>query len=239
MPRDHETYNRAKRNEQRTCSLPSCAKRRSFTSQWCSHHSKRAAKYGHPLAAFIQKSDLKPYRSRARKLLKRYASHPATVTALEIIESCLRPGPAIKPNRTDDRYYLYRELTDVASADPPVTPREAMEVVLAVVMMAYYEPRRFPAGDGEPLNCAMANALFRIRRRPITESYYDDATGTVENIGRPVSGRACSAFGRRVRESIGHYLLNIRVLLEEEERQRQEQARTLAMPLTASPSLSA
>jgi hypothetical protein len=206
-------------------------KRRSFTSQWCSMHAKRAAKYGHPLAQHIQKSDLKPYRRRARKLLRRFASHPATVTALEIMEGLLHPGPAIKPNRTDDRYYLYRELADLSSADPPVAPQEALEVTIAVHLMAYYEPRRFP-DDGEPLNCAVSNALFRLRQRPITESHYDPATGTVENIGRPISGRACSAFGRRVRLSLGRYLLNIRTLIEVEERQRQEKARALAMPLT-------
>jgi hypothetical protein len=230
--RDWATYNRAKRNEQLPCSVPGCTKRRSFTSQYCATHAKKRARYGDPRGSCIRKTDLHSYRKLARKLLRRFETHSATLAAVNVMSSLLAPGDTVRFRKTSARYYLHRELTRLASSDPPVSPREALEAVLAVYLFSYFQPRRIP-NDGDGLSHQLAYAVFRLRQLSITESRYDHETGKIENIARKLSGQALGRYGRLLRLKIGPYVANVLKLVEEEERRKQEQIRAMYTPLTA------
>jgi hypothetical protein len=230
--RDWATYNRAKRNEQLPCSVPGCPKRRSFTSQYCATHAKKRARYGDPRGSCIRKDDLRSYRKLAQKLLRRFNDHPATLAALSVMSALLAPGDPVRFHKASARYYLHRELTRLASGDPPVSPREALEIVLAVYLFSYFQPRQI-RNDGDGLSHQLAYAVFRLRQLTVIESHYDHETGKVENIARKLSGQALGRYGRLLRLKLGPFVANVLKLVEEEERRKQEQIRAMYTPLAA------
>jgi hypothetical protein len=228
--RDWATYNRAKLNEQLPCSVPACPKRRSFTSQYCANHAKKRTRYGDPRGSYIPQTDLRSYQRLARKLVRRFAGHPATLAALNVMSALLAPGDPVKFRKTSARYYLHRELMRLASSNPPVQAREALEAVLMVYLFAYFQPRQLP-NDGDALSHQMAYAVFRLRRFTVIESHYDHTSGTVENIARKLSGQALGSYGRLLRVKLAPFIANVLKLVEEEERKKQEQIRAMYTPL--------
>jgi len=230
----HIVYARATRNQRLPCGVPGCPRRRTFTAALCSPHQTRIQYLGHPKAKVIKREELRPFRKVARRFLKKWAGHPATVAAIEVVGAILKPGPepTAKPLRANPRWLTWREVTRLATDRDkgPVSPAEALEVAIAVWLLAVHQPRALP-NDGRPLTFALAHHLFRLR--PLFEYVrWDNARGkNVKSHHRAPGTQALTYFGQRVRTALGVWFTNAVQAIGQEERRRQEKALKLKQAL--------
>jgi hypothetical protein len=164
----------------------------------------------------------------ARRFLKVHAAQPATLAAIETMRECLYApdSPPIRHKRMNNGpHNAWVELKRLESADPPIRPDEALTAVLAVWLMAHYEPRQFKSDRA--VAYAIAHHVFRLRELRGYETWNNEKQKS-EKETKPPQGQARDYFGTRVRKKLGVYLMGVERVFRDEEAARQQRARDLA-----------
>jgi hypothetical protein len=112
----------------------------------------------------------------------------------------LNPGPERRPKRNGPgaaEYHLQHELARLKSAE--VTPREALEVAMAVWLLSLEQPAVLP--DDLRLTKALGNAVLRIAKLRKIEVWVNGERRITSR--RPPPGEAVTLLGTRLRENFG------------------------------------
>jgi len=210
------------------CSVSACYLLRRGLSIHCAAHADRQREHGHPLQLEIPKRALKPYLKMARRFLKTHAAHPATVAAIEAMRECLYASdkPPIRHKRMNNGpHNAWVELKRLEKANPPIQPEEALTVVMAVWLLAVYEPRQFRSDKA--VAYAIAYHVFRLRELRAYERWDDEQQKSVRQTKAP-GGQARDYLGTKIRRKLGVFLIGVERVFRDEEAARQQRARDLA-----------
>ena len=218
----------ADKNKEKVCACPGCVLPRIWTSRFCRKHRSRSMKHGHPDGREVTAKQLKPYRELASDILERFADHPGVCEAAAWFDRLLENSTAAlslarQGNRVNS--LTARELHRVRSAG--LTGREALEIVVAVQLLSHYDSRTLP--DDDRLTFAMANAV--LRSRPY--EYRHIGLGTTSKPKRRVYRVGATVrreLGTLIRDKLAPLLANLSSYVEQEFRQRCEEAQKIRTP---------
>jgi hypothetical protein len=111
--------------------------------------------------------------------------------------------------RLNPRYHLWKELWRLQRDS--VKPREALEAIIGVWLMSYYDPRTLP--DDERLTYALANAVLRLA--PLYSQKRWTRRGMHVTTQAP-GALAVGLLGRRLRDALAPFFVNVVQALEAE-----------------------
>ncbi len=210
-------------NRRLPCDARGCRFRRNFTSRFCSRHRTKLRLYGSPEGRYIRKLEYGGYVKIVRQFFARHANHVALQAAEDAVRAILTPAreqPHGRHLRLSPTYQLWRELSRLQSAR--VEPREALETVVAVWLLSYHQPRVLP--DSERLTYALANAVLRLAPLDAVKGW-DHIAGKPWSVSRTPGALAVGLLGRRLRDALVPFLVNVVQSLEADHDTQQKHLR--------------
>jgi hypothetical protein len=226
MPESPRTFQH--RNKLKPCSAPDCYKPRWYIARYCAVHHEARTKWGHPHAQPIQKQEIAPYVKIAARIIKQNSDHEAVRSAIVTTIACIAPGN--QPWGADSgkrRYRLWRELSRLAEADPPVTPHEALAVACGVFLYIQDNPRVIPKTDlaNRSVEFALARAVLSLRElRGRWMAHPTDFEKSIKHT-YDIPTTAMATLGKRLMTQLVSFYVNVERTYRKElaaERRRQD-----------------
>lgn len=205
------------RNKQMKCKAPGCSNPRYNVSGHCRAHFKNAYLYGDPLGRSIPRKEYMREYEEARDLINSNLSHPATETALGFIQKWLEApaeGRACVAGYEMNRLVL-----------GGVTAAQVLIEATALYLYSQRSPKALP--DDHRLSYQMANAVFRLA----PQASYVSKDG--KRAYRRASGASRRATGKRLRETLGLFFVNVYTAIRRKEEAEQNLRERLWTPLQA------
>jgi len=172
-------------------------------------------RYGHPLGKPLRSTEVAPYRRQVASLYARFPSHPGLLAGETILSDLLR----LAQSDLRDRDFADHALRLSVSG---VTPRELLERVGAVFLLARDDPRQLP--DDARLDFALARAVLYARplRRLQTRKGYSVSV-------RPTA-TTCRKLGQFLRSRLAMLFHLAGEYFDQQRQRREEQAAAMRTP---------
>jgi len=203
------------RNKQMRCKAPGCTNPRYNLSAHCRAHFKNAYLYGDPLGRSIPRREYRREYEEASELIKANLTHPATETATEFIQKWLDACSMGKA------CVAASEMSRLAQGG--VTSVQVLIEATALYLYSQRHPKSLP--DDDRLSYQMANAVFRLAPQASYVSYVG------KRAYRRASGAARRATGKRLRDALGLYFVNVHSAIRRKEEAEQGMRERLWTPL--------
>lgn len=132
------------------CRMPGCQRKTTGWAAYCNTHKSRYRRHGHAQQEEVTKAKLRPYLLRVRQRIANNRENPAWaqldgnwLALVDIARAELenyRQGTPYIPHQK-------QALDEIVKLVGSVRPRDVVETVLAVFLMAEEQPRRFRSDD--------------------------------------------------------------------------------------------
>lgn len=205
-------------NEQRSCSAPSCTRRRNRVSAFCKYHERRKQSYGHPQGKLIKPAEYVIEKAEARTLLERNAEHEGVVNAIAWLDQWLKDSGEGYTTLPGARHFHRLHSHGVTAFDILVE-------FAALWLYSTRYPRRLP--DDARLTYALAVNVFRM----IPLDRIEDWRTGKKRSALPRHGETRDT-GQRIRDTLGMLLLNVAEHCERQHELREQQRRAYRAPLS-------
>ena len=213
---------RIRRNETHPCNATGCHRLRRRSAAHCRRHERAARLWGHPSGGAIPKKTLAFYRREAASFIAAHAATPQIAAALSVVGALLR-GEGVSNDAT--RRHLLR------LGQEGVTAHEALEIVLAVLIMSHHSPRDL--GDDARLTFLLGYAVLSARPMPYRASLLRN--GRVHHQTLSPSGTPRREIGTYLRGRLGLFGANVAGAIRAQQQKERETGLALATPFTAAP----
>jgi hypothetical protein len=194
---------RLEANQQQSCIMKVCERKRIHFSKYCATHSQRGYQYGDPTGRRIRPKEYEEELADVRDLIRQNPEHSGIQIAVKFFDDWLAAATTEGSSGTlasKHFYQLYQE---------GLTGEELLCECAAIYLFQRRNPRLLP--DGLATYIALALGVLCKRKNKMgygTKKYID--VSTRRNVGR------------RIIESIGLLLVNITNTVRDRERKRQD-----------------
>lgn len=197
------------------CKAPGCTNPRYNLSAHCRSHFKNAYLYGDPLGRSIPRKEYLREYEEVRDLINSNLTHPATETATKFIQQWL------DDSSKGQARIAATEMNRLSLGG--VTAAQVLIEATALYLYSQRRPKSLP--DDERLSYQMANAVFRLA----PQVSYVSRDG--KRAYRRASGASRRATGKRLRDSLGLFFVNVHSAIRRKEEAEQEMKERLWTPL--------
>jgi hypothetical protein len=186
------------------CRAPGCeSPTTSRYSVYCSRHQSRLRRQGDVAQEAISKAELTTYLKRVKQRIAKNPESPAWgqlgARWLAVVEHAKGVVAAFRAGKAGARY-VRKAAEEVLKVAETATPRDVIEIVLAMSMMEELDGRRFRSDPGfrfQLVRRVRALADVSAGRR------YDHRSGKVRRVYRELTPRAVATIGQWLADMIG------------------------------------
>jgi hypothetical protein len=215
----------------RVCTVSGCRAGVSGYGRLCTSHKARDRRHGHPQQEGVTKAQLKPFLKLARGRIKKNAQSALwgqLEARWEALVKVSRDGLAEYAKGTPHVRWDRVAATEIVKLAGDVPARAVIETVIALYLMADYNPRRFRSDRAFLVQ--LARRVRALTQRNVG-MYWDQKDGRSKRVYRDQVPKAAVVLGKWLAEAFGVVGLKVAELERQEADARSAERRALGEAL--------